>query len=139
MDLRPHHLLCTQGYSGKGYSDEFVGNMNRLTEALRSGKPVRVHLTFSTDDLCSKCPHMLGTDLCSTNEKVKRFDRKTAEYFHLEEKEYIYQELVEKIREEITPRMLEDICDGCSWYPVSACREKILGEKMKSIHNEDLV
>ena len=23
MIMRPHHLLCTQGYSGKGYSPEF--------------------------------------------------------------------------------------------------------------------
>lgn len=72
---------------------------------------------------------MLGTDLCDTNDKVKRFDRKVAEYFHLEEKDYDYHELVKKIREEITPQMLEDICEGCSWYPVSACREKILGKK----------
>lgn len=129
MDLRPHHLLCTQGYSGKGYSEGFVENMNRITSALRSGEPITVHITFSTDDLCGKCPHMLGTDLCDTNDKVKRFDRKVAEYFHLEEKDYDYHELVKKIREEITPQMLEDICEGCSWYPVSACREKILGKK----------
>lgn len=129
MDLRPHHLLCTQGYSGKGYSEEFVENMNRLTGRLRGTEPVTIRLKFSTDDLCISCPHMLGWDLCQTNEKVKRFDRKVVEYFRLEEREYIYQELVQKIRQEITPRMLEDICDGCSWYPVSACREKILGNK----------
>ncbi len=127
MDLRPHHLLCTQGYGGKGYSGEFVENMNRLTDRLRSGEPVSIRLKFSTDDLCTYCPHMLGEDFCRTNEKVKRFDRKVVEYFHLEEKEYIYQELVEKIRKEITPEMLADICAGCSWYPVSACKEKILG------------
>ena len=132
MDLRPHHLLCTQGYSGKGYSSEFVENMNQITRKLRSREPVKVRLTCPTDDLCAKCPNMLGTDLCSTNDKVKRFDRKVMEYFHLEEKEYIYQELVEKIREKMTPQMLSDICDGCSWYPVSACREKILGEKWKA-------
>ena len=22
MELRPHHLLCTQAYSGKGYNEE---------------------------------------------------------------------------------------------------------------------
>ncbi len=132
MDLRPHHLLCTQGYSGKGYSDKFVENMNRVTEKLRGDEPVTIHLKFSTDELCSSCPNMLGTDMCSTNEKVKRFDRKAAEYFHLEEKDYIYQELVQKIKEEITPDMLSDICQGCSWYPVSACREKILGKKSKA-------
>ena len=132
MDLRPHHLLCTQGYSGKGYSDEFVENMNRVTEKLRGSEPVTVHLTCSTDVLCADCPNMLGTDLCSTNEKVKRYDRKVMEYFQLEEKDYIYQELVERIREEMTPEMLADICDGCSWYPVSACREKILGKKREA-------
>lgn len=126
IKLRPHHLLCTQGYSGKGYSEEFVENMNQITRELRSGRPVKIQLVFFTDDLCTCCPHKLDEDVCDTNEKVKRFDRKMIEYFHLEEKEYIYQEIVEKIRREITPEILADICDGCGWYPVSDCREKIL-------------
>ena len=25
--LRPHHLLCTQGYSGKGYDNDFVAHI----------------------------------------------------------------------------------------------------------------
>lgn len=126
ITLRPHHLLCTQGYSGKGYSDTFVENMNAVVAQLRGSKPVKINLTFSTDDLCGSCPHMRGVDFCETNERVKRFDRKVVEYFHLEEKEYIYQELVEKIHKEVTPEMLADICEGCSWYSVSACREKII-------------
>ena len=126
IKLRPHHLLCTQGYSGKGYSSTFVKNMNAVVSKLRGGEPGKIQLIFSTDDLCGSCPHMMGTDTCNTNEKVKRFDRKVVEYFHLEEKEYIYQELVEKIRKEITPEILADICDGCGWYPVSACRKNIL-------------
>lgn len=132
MDLRPHHLLCTQGYSGKGYNDSFVENMNQLIQKLRSSEPVTIHIICSTDDLCRSCPHMLGKDLCSTNDKVKRFDQKVMNYFHLEEKDYIYQELVKKIREEITPEMLADICDTCNWYSISACREKILGENRKT-------
>ena len=48
----------------------------------------KIQLTFSTDTLCSCCPNKLGTDLCDTQEKVKRYDRKTVEYFGLEEKEY---------------------------------------------------
>ena len=27
IHLRPHHLLCTQGYSGKGYDENFVAHM----------------------------------------------------------------------------------------------------------------
>lgn len=129
MRLRPHHLLCTQGYSGKGYSEAFVKNMDEVVHRLRTEDKTPIELVFSTDDLCSCCPDMLDTDLCRDNEKVKRFDRKAAEHFGLEEKTYIYQELASYIRRHTTPDMLADICYGCSWYPVSACREKITGIK----------
>ena len=89
--LRPHHLLCTQGYSGHGYDDAFVEHMNDVVHQLREIPGTRVHLTFSTDTLCSCCPNKLGEDLCDTQEKVKRYDRKTVEYFGLEEKDYVYQ------------------------------------------------
>ena len=126
IKLRPHHLLCTQGYSGKGYDDAFVNNMNDVVSRLREKEPVKIQLIFSTDDLCGSCPNKKGVNLCETNEKVQRFDRKVVEYFGLEEKEYIYQELIEKIDRKMTPEMLEDICEGCGWYPISACRKKIL-------------
>ena len=85
--LRPHHLLCTQGYSGHGYSEAFVEHMNDVVHQLREVPGTKIQLTFSTDTLCSCCPNKLGTDLCDTQEKVKRYDRKTVEYFGLEEKD----------------------------------------------------
>lgn len=133
IKLRSHHLLCTQGYSGKGYSDTFVENMNQVVAQLRSGEPVEIELVFTTDDLCTSCPNCQGIDLCSTNEKVKRFDCKMVEYFQLEERTYIYQELVEQIRNHMTPEMLKDICSECEWYPISACRRNILGEQSQEI------
>lgn len=131
MRLRPHHLLCTQGYSGKGYSDDFVQNMTALTNRLRSENSTTIDIVFSTDDICEKCPNMTGVDLCKDNYKVKRFDNKMIEYFGLEEKSYIYQDIVDEIDSKMTESMLEDICFGCNWYPVSACREKILGRCVK--------
>ena len=92
--LRPHHLLCTQGYSGKGYDNDFVAHMTDVVHQLRDVPGTTIHLTFSTDTLCSCCPNKLGTDLCDTQEKVKRYDAKTAEYFGLEEKDYVYQDLI---------------------------------------------
>ena len=87
IKLRPHHLLCTQGYSGKGYSEEFVEHMNEVVAMLRREEPTLIDLTFSTDTLCGACPNMKAVDNCETNEKVKRYDRKVVEYFQLEEKE----------------------------------------------------
>lgn len=132
IKLRPHHLLCTQGYSGKGYDNDFVIHMNEVVDVLRNEKGTKVELVCNTDTLCSCCPNKLGENLCDTQEKVARFDSKTLECFGFKEAEYVYEEAVEKIRDQVTPEKLEYICEGCSWYPVSACREKILQKYYKS-------
>ena len=111
--LRPHHLLCTQGYSGKGYDNDFVAHMTDVVHQLRDVPGTTIHLTFSTDTLCSCCPNKLETDLCDTQEKVKRYDAKTVEYFGLEEKDYVYQDLIREIDAKATPEILADICRDC--------------------------
>lgn len=125
MRLRPHHLLCTQGYSGKGYSDDFVQNMTAVTDRLRGEEGLAVELVRSTDDICARCPKMLGVDRCEDNEKVKRYDQKVFDYFGLEEKSYIYAELIREISAKMTPAIMDDICGDCAWYPVSACRARL--------------
>lgn len=126
MRLRPHHLLCTQGFGGKGYSRAFVENMTAITNRLRNESDVTIELVFSTDDICVKCPLMVDTDLCKDNVKVKRFDKKLVDYFGLEEKSYIYRDIVAEISAKMTEAMMEDICCGCSWYPVSECKNRVL-------------
>ncbi|WP_328223074.1 DUF1284 domain-containing protein [Faecalicatena contorta] len=61
ITLRPHHLLCTQSYSGKGYDDTFVENMNRITQKLRTEEQTPVDIVFSTDSLCLCCPNKRRT------------------------------------------------------------------------------
>ena len=126
--LRPHHLLCTQGYSGNGYSPEFVEHMNDVVERLRHGDD-RIKITFSTDTLCSCCPNKLGENKCVSQDKVKWFDDRVVEYFGIEEKEYHYREIIKEIDEKMTGEMMDDICSRCSWYPISSCRKRIVQEK----------
>ena len=109
----------TQGYSGHGYSEAFVEHMNDIVHQLRDVPGTKIQLTFSTDTLCSCCPNKLGTDLCDTQEKVKRYDAKTVEYFGLEEKDYVYQDLIREIDAKATPEILADICRDCCWFPIS--------------------
>lgn len=123
MKLRPHHLLCTQGYSGKGYSKDFVKNMDIITDEIRNNKNSKINLIFSTDDICKSCPEKLGTDLCSSNEKVKTIDKKVVKYFNLEEKEYNYNNIVNYIKENMTEDIMDDICKSCEWYSISKCKK----------------
>lgn len=51
--LRPHHLLCTQGYSGKGYSEDFVENMDIVVEDINY---IKENITEEImDDICGSC------------------------------------------------------------------------------------
>lgn len=125
IELRPHHLLCTQGYSGKGYSDGFVKNMDKVVDYLRNNETATVRLVFSTDSLCSSCPNKKAENVCNTQEQVHRFDSKTVEYFGLEEKDYNYRDITAYIDERMTEDMLYDICGDCSWFSKSACRKNI--------------
>ena len=124
MKLRPHHLLCTQGYSGKGYSDHFVDHMTAVTQYLRNDAYATIALVFSTDDICGHCPKMLGTGRCRDDYKVLRYDRKMIEYFGLEEKAYDYKALTAEINAKMTPEMMDDICGDCCWYPICACNRE---------------
>ena len=128
ITLLPHHLLCTQSYSGKGYDDTFVENMNRITQKLRTEEQTPVDIVFSTDSLCLCCPNKIKEGQCKDDGKVLLYDAKVVQYFHLEEKTYIYQDITREIRENMTPEMLHDICGNCNWYPVSACRRVLTGE-----------
>ena len=112
-----------------GSIEAFVEHMNDVVHQLREVPGTRIHLTFSTDTLCSCCPNKLGEDLCDTQEKVKRYDRKTVEYFGLEEKDYVYQDLIRAMDAKATPEMLADICRDCCWFPVSACCKNICSGK----------
>ena len=131
MKLRPHHLLCTQGYSGKGYSIEFVEHMNKIVAQLRDANPTEIEITFGTDDICVACPHKVEEDLCDSQEKVNLFDQKVIEFFNLQPTKYIYQDLIKEIDENMTEEMMDIICGVCSWYSISACKRNVCKKNHK--------
>lgn len=115
MTLRPHHLLCTQNFIGKGYNPEFVEHMTSIVKYLTENPSTAINITLSTDDICKKCPHKLGSDNCAFNEKVKLFDKKMTEHFNIKEGEYIYGDIIRKINDLMTISIHEDVCFGCQW------------------------
>jgi hypothetical protein len=129
LKLRPHHLLCTQGYSGKGYSNDFVSNMTIVTNYLRNNENSSFTLTFSTDDICVYCPKKICDGKCKDDDKVLLYDKKVIDYFSLEEKEYDYKEITSKINSKMTSEMMDDICSTCCWYKISACKKNIVQAK----------
>ena len=51
LHLRPHHLLCLQTFTGRGYSEEFVRHMTLVKRQLTRDPRTLIELVSGVDDL----------------------------------------------------------------------------------------
>ncbi|WP_077369623.1 DUF1284 domain-containing protein [Anaerosalibacter sp. Marseille-P3206] len=114
--LRPHHLMCIQSYIGKGYSEEFVKNMDIVVGSLRENKDQIIRLVEGNDHVCSHCPHNIDGRKCESDEKVVTMDRKVLKYLEITPGEYSYSQLFNRLKEKLTDEAFRDICGDCEWY-----------------------
>lgn len=131
MKLRPHHLLCTLAYRGKGYSEEFILYMNKVVNEIRNNDNLKLNIVFDTDDLCSKCPNKVRDGICITNEKVVELDKGVVNLLNLTEKEYNYSDLKAELFNMINEEEIDKICGKCSWYEDSNCKKYIINSLQK--------
>ena len=123
--LRPHHLLCTQGYSGHGYSEAFVEHMNDVVHQLRDGARDEDPAHLLHRHPLFLLPQQAGHRPVRHTGKGQAVRPQDRGDFGLEEKEYDYQALIREIDAKATPEMLADICRDCCWFPISACCKNI--------------
>lgn len=117
FDLRPHHLLCIQKFSGHGYSEEFTYHMTQVCSALSKNSNTSVTLTKGADELCSRCPFN-SDGLCESEDKVDHMDKKVLEftgYSYGDKKCWNELALAAKTRILDTDKF-ETICKSCNWF-----------------------
>jgi uncharacterized protein len=117
--IRAHHLLCIQGFQGKGYSAEFVENMRQKIDFLKNNPSKRVQITDEWDEICASCPH-LEKNICSESDgaenRIKNMDLMTMNVLGLEcGQEYFFDNIQDKIIKNISLDNLKKICGPCSW------------------------
>mgnify|MGYP003925695405 CR=1 FL=1 len=119
VKLRPHHLLCIEGFKGLGYSKDFVDNMkNVISDLLKSGK---VSIIKGVDDICRKCPYLDGNACNNTyGRSVNDMDEIVVNKLGLIENTIEdYYKIKEKIYNVFRKKDdLYGICDKCSWKDV---------------------
>jgi hypothetical protein len=128
--LRGHHLLCVHGFTGMGYSPEFVKTMEGIVADIRDPEQdffIKVVVAF--DDACMACPHM-GRELCEasegSNEHVLSMDMRIIYHLGLIPGEsYLKSELLKITTAKVEPEHLEFLCKDCSWLPYGVCKEGI--------------
>lgn len=95
LRLRPHHLNCIPRFQGRGYSDEFCENMNKIKARFDSKEEYK--LVFGADDVCRCCPNLIN-GVCKDEAKVSVFDKLS-----------------------ISEKDISKICSSCQWY--SMCKK----------------
>ena len=116
MNLRPHHLLCIQKFTGHGYDETFTEHMTAVAGKL-AGTQMQITVTEGCDDLCAACPNK--TDgICTSLEKVDFMDRSVLHICDLSYGDILpWGEASKRARERIFETdEFECVCDSCEWF-----------------------
>lgn len=125
MRLRVHHLFCSALYVGKGYSEAFCRNMQKVVTWLWAP-------SSGPDEICRECPN-LGDKGCKLdNDHVVSKDAALAQALGLEvERVYPIAELLHIVSGNLTAEIFENSCHNCDWYAQGLCRYEQLAEKYR--------
>ncbi len=115
--LRGHHLLCTHGFKGMGYSPKFVDVMADIVAGIRNEGDFPIQVVQGFDDACQACPHKGKTECVKSvdsNEHVLSMDGKVIRHLGLSAgSTYLKTELVQRTAENVRPEDLDYLCEGC--------------------------
>lgn len=121
MNLRPHHLLCIQKFTGHGYNASFTAYMRSIVSELVDEPMTRITVTRGCDDLCKMCSHNVN-GVCTSLEKTALMDSAVLSICNLDYGEKIpWTFLSSKARERIFETdEFNKICARCQWFEL--CR-----------------
>lgn len=125
LPLRAHHLMCVTTYQGKGYSPDFVANMNRVWHALRAGAYSHARATSVADPICRACPNLQDPaeeTSCRSHDSIAERDRRMLRAMGWQEGEVVELGAVLAHIHEHHARLMEQVCGGCDW--VAICGER---------------
>ena len=128
VTYRPHHFLCSLGFQGKGYSDEFTANMAKIVDGrLRhpDGDDTVIKVTGATDDICGPCPKRRGEG-CTNQAEIDALDGRHAAALNLKHGDVLtWGQAKMRIREKVRPDDLDTLCKGCKWLELGLCKSAL--------------
>lgn len=139
MRLRVHHLFCSALYAGKGYSEGFCENMQRVVRWLWESPPQekeerKVMLVTGPDNVCGGCPNLTAEGCGLEDNQVVCKDARLAQALRLEpEKVYTVSGLLVKVSGNLTREIFETSCKNCDWYRMGLCHYEKLEQKYHDI------
>lgn len=122
--LRGHHIFCLLGYRGMGYSQEYIENMTRVHQTLRSNKNTRIQFVNGPDQLCEKYPNT-GKYHCEDHTIYER-DSAILNKLGFKIGQILnWADIESSIRKHATPSDIQTLCATCSWRSYGVCEEGV--------------
>lgn len=113
LPLRPHHSLCFQNFTGKGYSSAFTLSLSRIRDCLMKDPERTVSLTTECDRVCDACPQRTG-NVCSSL-KPSLYDQNVLSMTGLSPGQVLSWKELLSLTEPLNRNRLEECCPGCQW------------------------
>ena len=122
MNLRPHHLLCIQKFTGHGYDENFTAHMTSVVSELADRPETQIVMTKGCDELCTSCPHN-RQGVCTSYEKVDLMDGKVLGICGLTYGEAVpWDRAAGQVRKLIFQTDgFQQVCGQCQWLEL--CRK----------------
>lgn len=123
MNLRPHHLLCIQKFTGHGYNADFTAHIKSIVSELKKNPTTLITVTQGCDDICKICPNNIS-GICTSPQKTASMDSAFLAICNLAYRENVlWSKAAGKVRERIfKTQEFNNICACCSWYEL--CRNQ---------------
>lgn len=117
MNLRPHHLLCIQKFTGHGYSETFTEHMTSVVSELKNKRETEIYLMEGCDDLCTACPHN-ENGICVSLGKVDLMDKRVLAVCEFTYGDTVpWAELAKRAKKKIFETdEFNHICSDCQWF-----------------------
>lgn len=123
VQFRPHHILCTLAFQGKGYTPSFTQNYQRIHNALND--ETIIEIVFHADDICMPCPMRRGQG-CDQLTKINALDTQHAHILNLKSGMCLtWKEAKKRLKNQMTIPLFHEACSNCSWYPEGLCQKAL--------------
>ena len=129
LQFRPHHFMCTLAFQGKGYSNFFIKNYQKIADQLNTDPNCLIQVIQKTDDVCKACPHQIKKSLCTKQSFVENLDKAHQKILGFQENQSIsWKDAKETIKTRMTVQKFHVVCAGCEWKAYGICEEALKKE-----------
>lgn len=124
--FRPHHFLCTLGFRGLGYSEEFVGNYRKISKQLSENENTLITVAKSIDTICSACPNKIDNTSCTSQDIVTKLDAAHAQILDSKIGDQLsWKQAKIKLKELMSIESFLHACKDCKWQSLGICQSSL--------------